>query len=89
MIVPKPNGTTYLNLVPLRLNQALIRSVHRGSTINDIMPKLKYACYITLINASSGYYNLKWDKIILLNHIGMSVWQEQIHKTAIQSCASG
>ena len=35
------------------------RLVHRGPTLNDILPKLDYAQYLSLIDVSSGYHNLK------------------------------
>ena len=69
-----------LCLGPLGLNQTLIRPVHRGPTIDDILPKLRNAHHMAIINASSGYHNLKLDKtIIILNYIFMSIWQVQIH----------
>ena len=40
ILIPKPNDKVRLCLEPPRLNQALIRLVHRGSTLNEIFPKL-------------------------------------------------
>ena len=40
----------------------LIRPVHRGPTINDILPKLNNTKYLSLIDVSSGYHNLKLDE---------------------------
>ena len=40
IIVPKPNDTVYLCLDSARLNQLLIRPIHRGPTSNDILPNL-------------------------------------------------
>ena len=40
MLVPKANGKVRLCLDPARLNQALIRPVHQGPPLNDILPKL-------------------------------------------------
>ena len=62
IIVPKPNGTVQLYFDPGRLKQALVWPVHRGPTWNDVLLKLTNACYMTIINASSGYHNLKLDK---------------------------
>ena len=45
-----------------RLNQALIRPIHSGPTLNDIFPNPIKACYMTIIDASSDYHNLKLDK---------------------------
>ena len=39
-----------------------MRPVHRGPTINDILPKLNNTQYLSFIDASSGYYNLMLDK---------------------------
>ena len=62
VLVPKANGKVRLCLDPVLLNQALIRPVHRGPTLNDILPKLNNMQYMSIINASSGYHNLKLDK---------------------------
>ena len=61
-LVTKLNGKVRLCLVPARLNQVLIRPVHRGPTLNDIFTKLNNAQYLSLIDASSGFWNLKQDK---------------------------
>ena len=52
IVVPKAKGKE-------RLNQALIRPVHTGPTLNDIFLKLNNVKYLSLIDASSGYQNLK------------------------------
>ena len=57
VLVSKPNGK-----VSLCLDQALIRLVHRGSILNDILLKLNNAQYLSLIDTSSGYHNPKLDK---------------------------
>ena len=46
----------------MQLNQALIRLIHRGPTLNDILPKLNNVQYMSIIDASLGYHNLKLDK---------------------------
>ena len=45
MLAPNPNGKVRLCLDPERQNQALIRPVHRGTTLNDIFPKLNNVYY--------------------------------------------
>ena len=76
VVVPKANGKVWLCLDPARLNQALIRPIHRGPTLNDILPKLTGVKYMSIIDASSGYHNLKLDKKIVVSHnICMPVWQ--------------
>ena len=62
MLVPKANGKVRLCLDPALLNQALIRPVHRGPTLNNILPRLNNVQYMSIINVSSGYHNLKLDK---------------------------
>ena len=62
MVVPKANGKVWLCLDQARLNQVLIRPIHRGPTLNDILPKLTGVKYMSIIDASSGYHNLKLDK---------------------------
>ena len=39
----------------------LIRPVHRGATLNDILPRLSCVKYHTLTYANSGCHNLKLD----------------------------
>ena len=40
VLVPKANGKVWLCLYPTQLNQALFRLIHRGPTLNDILPRL-------------------------------------------------
>ena len=62
VMVPIPNGIVRLCLDLTRLNQALIRLVHRGSTLNHILPNLNNVQYLSLIDGGSDYHNLKLDK---------------------------
>ena len=62
VLVPKANGKVRLCLDPMRLNQALIRPVHRGLMLYDILPRLSNVKYMSIIDASSGYHHLKSDK---------------------------
>ena len=55
VLVPKTNGNVRLCLDPARHNKALVRSVQRGLTLNDILLRLTVIKYITLTDASSGY----------------------------------
>ena len=60
--LPKPNRKVRLCSDLARLNQALIRPVYKGSTLNDIFPKLNNVKYLYLIDLSSGYHNLNLDE---------------------------
>ena len=60
--MPKANGKVRLCLDTAHLNQALITPIHRGPALNDILPKLNNTKYLSLIDASSGYHNMKLDK---------------------------
>ena len=62
LVVPKANSKVWLCLDPARLNQALIRPIHRGPILNDTLPKLTGVKYMSIIDASSRYHNLKLDK---------------------------
>ena len=62
VLVPKANGKVRMCLDLACLNKALIRPIHRGPTLNDMLPKCNNAKYLSLIDASSGYHNLKLDK---------------------------
>ena len=59
VLIPKANGRVRLCLDLARLNQALIRPIHRGPTSNDILPKLNNLKYMSIIDASLGYHNLQ------------------------------
>ena len=61
VLVPKANRKVMLCLDLSWLNQALIRPIHRGLTLNDILPKLNNVKYMSIIDASSGYHNLQLD----------------------------
>ena len=62
ILVPSVIGEVKLCLDPARLNKGLIRSVHRSPTLNDILLRLADIKCLTLIDASSGYHNLRLDK---------------------------
>ena len=62
VLIPKANGKVRLCLDPAQLNQALIRPIHRGPTCNDILLKLNNVEYMSIIDASFGYHNLKLGK---------------------------
>ena len=55
------NSKVKLCLDLARLNKALITPVHRGPTLNDTLPRLTGVKYLTLIDASPGFQNLKPD----------------------------
>ena len=61
LLVPKANGKVRLCLDLVLLNQALIRPIHRGPTLNDILPRLNNVYYMSIIDVSSGYHNLWLD----------------------------
>ena len=61
VLVSKANGKVRLCLDPACLNQALIRPIHRRPTLNNILPMLNNAKYLSLIDARSSYSNLKLD----------------------------
>ena len=54
VLVPKANGKIRLCLNPDQLNQALIRPLHRGPTLKDILPKLNTVKYMSIIDTNSG-----------------------------------
>ena len=78
VLVPKAYGKVSLCLDPVHLNQALIRPIHRGPTLNDILPKLNNVKYLSLIDMSSGYHSLKLDEKSSYLTVFVSVWVIQI-----------
>ena len=63
LVVPKANCKVRLHLDPAQLKQALIRPVHRGPMLKDILPKRNNIQYLSLIDASSEYQNLQLDEM--------------------------
>ena len=58
VLVPKANGKIRLCLDPGQLNQALVRPIPRGPTLNDILLKLNKVKYMSIIDTSPGYHDL-------------------------------
>ena len=76
VLVPKANGKVRLCVDLVRLNQALIRPIHRGPTLNDILPKLNNVQYMSIIDVSSGYHNQQLDtKLSYLTNICAPILQ--------------
>ena len=62
VLVPKPNDKIRLCLDAAILNQALIRLLLRGPTLNDIFPKLNNIKYLSLIDANFGHTTSNWRR---------------------------
>ena len=60
--VTKPNGKLRLCLDPKDLNKAIKRPHYVTPTLDDITPKLKDAKYFTILDARSGYWNIRLDE---------------------------
>ena len=61
VLVPKANVKVRLCLSPAHLNKVLLTPIHRGPTLNHILPRLAgVKCF--RLDVSSGYHNLKPDK---------------------------
>ena len=58
----KPRGGIRLCLDPRDLNRAIKRPHHVTPTLDDILPKLNGAKYFTILDARSGYWNIKLDE---------------------------
>ena len=61
VLVPKADSKVRLCLDPAQLNQALIRPIHRGPILNDILHRLNNVKYMSFVNVSLGYHNLQLD----------------------------
>ena len=61
-LVPKGNGKVRLCLDQAQLNIVLIRPIHRGPTLNDILSGVAGVKYATFINANSGHQNFWLDE---------------------------
>ena len=62
VLVPKANSKVWLCLYPAMHNKALIRLVHRGPTLNDILCRLGGIKYLIIIDISCSHHNLKLDR---------------------------
>ena len=62
VLVPKASGKVRLCLDLAHFYQTLIWPVHRGPTLNDILPNLNNVRYLSPIDASSGYHNLRLNE---------------------------
>ena len=76
VLVPKANGKVRLCLDPVRLNQALIRPIHRGPTFNGILSKLNNVPILACTCISPTFWSMfqcKIDKIFsdMLNVFGI------------------
>ena len=59
--VTKPNGDLRLCLDPKDLNRAIKRPHHFTPTLEDVLPKLNGAQFFTILDARSGYWNIRLD----------------------------
>jgi len=57
--VTKPNGSIRLCLDPKDLNKAIKRPHHVTPTLDDVLPKLNGAKFFSILDARSGYWNIK------------------------------
>ena len=57
--VTKPNGQLRLCLDPKDLNKAIKRPHQYTPTLDDVLPKLNGAQFFTILDARSGYWNIK------------------------------
>ncbi len=59
LCVTKANGTIRLCLDPKDLNKAIKRPYHYMPTLDNILPRLNGAKYFSILDARSGYWNIK------------------------------
>ena len=60
--VTKPNGKVRLCLDPKDLNKAIKIPHHYTPTLDDVLPKLRGAQFFNILDARSGYWNIKLDE---------------------------
>ena len=61
VIVRRSNGKIRLCLDPTRLNHSLIRPMYATLKLDDVMPQLKDAKFLTILDAKSGFWHLLLD----------------------------
>ena len=62
VIVEKPNGKLRICLDPRDLNTAVMREHYQLPTVEEITCRLSEAKYFTVLDASSGFWQLKLDE---------------------------
>ena len=62
VLVPKANGKVRLCLDLSQLNKVLIVPILQVQSLNEILARQTGVKYLSLVHASSGYYNLKLDE---------------------------
>ena len=62
VIVEKPNGKLRICLDPRDLNTAVMREHFQLPTVEEITCRLSEAKYFTVLDASSGFWQLKLDE---------------------------
>ena len=85
-IVEKKNGSLRICLDPPDLNKALKREHYSCPTVDDIAAKLHGARVFTVLDATSGYWQVKLDtKSSLLHHVQHTIRKVPVYPTAIWS----
>lgn len=59
--VTKPNGELRICLDPCDLNKSIRREHHYTPTLDDVLPRLANARKFSILDARSGYWNVKLD----------------------------
>ena len=58
----KPNGRLRICLDPKDLNEAIKREHHVIPTLDILLPKLRDAKFFSILDAKSGYWNVKLER---------------------------
>ena len=62
VITTKPNGSIRICLDPRDLNKAVKRNPHYIRTLDDVIPKVSGATHFSILDARSGYWQVKIDE---------------------------
>ena len=60
--VEKPSGDVWMCIDPAKLNHVIVRPIHRGPTVSDVLSRLSGATYFSLLDATSGLWNCELDE---------------------------
>ena len=89
ILVPKPSGKVRLCLDPMRLNQELIRPVHRGPLLNDMFPKVNNAKCLSY-RCKFWIFQIKARKEIITPHnVSIPFGQIQIQDCHLEQSSKG
>ena len=83
VVVQKPNGAVRLCIDPRDLNAAMKRSHYPMKTVDEVATRLQGANTFSILDAKSGFWQLKLDRAFTSLYLQHPNWSIQVHKTTL------